>query len=45
MNSISICYFWAGKRHVVLYKVEDPVWRDHFQLLVLAGKKPSLIYQ
>ena len=44
MKSVSICYLWSGKRHVIDYKISDPLWRDHFQLLVLAGKKPSLIY-
>ena len=44
MNSVFICYLWAGKSCSVLYKVGDPEWRNHFQLLIDAGKKPRVIY-
>ena len=41
---LSLCYLWAGQSCSVLYKVEDPEWRDHFQLLIDVGKKPRVIY-
>ena len=41
---LTLCYLWDGQSRSVLYKVEDPEWRNHFQLLIDVGKKPRVIY-
>jgi hypothetical protein len=43
-NSIWICYWWAGNRKTVEYNANDPVWREHLNLLVENGKKPNVVY-
>ena len=42
--SLNIFYYWNGKRHCVYYKVANPEWREHFQMLIEAGKKPRIFY-
>ena len=42
--SLNIVYFWNGIRHSVIYERKDPKWREHFQMLVQAGKQPRILY-